>query len=139
MDASLTDLARTLAEEPTRSLWNRLGKELIAADRAAIPMHDIFGARRDDAAYIAVAVDWTSRTHDDIYQIVCIKFGFCAKKKSLRLDERIELIATLGGLLGGLVGHVVTGVVLATILLRQGSSSFCECESAKPYLDEALN
>jgi tetratricopeptide (TPR) repeat protein len=123
----------------TSDLWTDLG--MVLQDQGFKPMHDMLGLSRkriDDR----IARYWFMSKEDAIRNLVCIRFDYCGKKKKLRFEKRVTLISALASTLtslfaGPAASHMTAAIMLAILLVRHGLDSFCGCDSAQIYIDQA--
>jgi tetratricopeptide (TPR) repeat protein len=101
-------------------------------------MHDLLGAHKDtDVIRTHQAKAWCRRNRHRIYEVICIEFDYCEKKKKYEMANLVELIAALSALLAGPVGHAAAAGIVATIAASRGLDSFCKCDAAGYLIDKA--
>jgi hypothetical protein len=113
-------IARLLNQSPTR-LYIELALES--------PEHK--GALYSEAQSEQIGRGIFQRLEQQLFEVVCTKWRYCAKHEDPRFFDSVTLVASLADI----ISVTVTGVppfVVAALLFKIGLETFCKCQPATP-------
>ncbi len=69
---------------------------------------------------------WFEENKKRLFNAVCIQWQYCNKSKNKSLQDKINLIVTLGDIIAGLT-FGVPPFHISTLLVKMGLDDFCDC------------
>lgn len=103
-------------------------RKLQEADDRSLSRH--FGQRLGDLEYgeapETAAENWLQTRRGELVQKICVEGNYCVFIKENRHRSTVDIIVAISDLLATAVGGIPV-FTLATLLVRRGLDSFCEC------------